>query len=151
GILFVLLLAFVFGLGSAPRHLRIGVYVPGQTPNLSATEFFSPYAAPSERQLGDDVRSGPAAAGVIVHPDGKHAVIVVDDTNGLAIASQIRLAAELIDNQEAFTAPPDVIVRVEHLYGLDVSNQGQNLRLVMALLLPVMVFVFGCVMVGESL
>lgn len=151
GILFVLLLTLVFGLGSVPRHLPIAVYVPGQTPNISQSEFFSPYVATSERQVRDDVRAGRAAAGFIVQPDGKHAVIVTDDTNGLPIANQIRLAAQLIDSQEAFTTPADVVVSVEHLYGVDVSSQVDNLRLVMALLLPVMVFVFGCVMVGESL
>ncbi len=148
-VLFTLLLGAALGAASSLHNLPVNVYDPAHRIHFHNTDLVTIQYPDSASTSVDQVKSGQAVASVVVSANGMQ--IVLDDTNGPDLNGDV--TKELSDQIKASLAPPvkaSTIV-VQNLFGLDTQSTFYGMRLVASQLMPVAVFLFALVLMGEGL
>lgn len=148
-VLFTLLLGAALGSASNLHNLPVNVYDPGQRIHFFNTGLVTIRHISSATVSENQVKSGQAVAAVTVSSNGFN--ILLDDTNGPDLNGDV--SKELSDQIKASLTPQPgaSAIKLQTLFGLDTQSPFYGMSLVAAQLMPVAVFLFALVLMGEGL
>jgi ABC-type multidrug transport system permease subunit len=148
-VLFTLLLGAALGSASNLHNLPVNVYDPGQRIHFHSTGLVTISHIRSASASEDQVKTGQAVAAVNVSSSGFK--ILLDDTNGPDVNGDV--SKELSDQIKASLIPQTgaSTIKLQTLFGMDTQSSFYGMRLVAAQLMPVAVFLFALVLMGEGL
>jgi ABC-2 type transport system permease protein len=151
-IIFTLILGYALGISSSPKNLPINVYDPQHLIKFKNTDLVQIHEQNSEKTSIDQVRTGESVGAVIIQ--NNRVLLVLDDTNGNSINGVVmkEIGEQILgSNNPGAQLLNNGSVKVQYLFGLDPNSDWYTLKLFAAQLMPVAVFFFALVVMGESL
>ena len=147
--MFTLLLGAALGAASVLHNLPVNVYDPAHRIHFYNTDLVTIHYPDSASASVDQVKAGNAVASVVVSNAGIQ--ILLDDTNGPDLNGDV--SKELADQIKASLIPQTnaSVISLHTLFGLDTQSPFYGMSLVAAQLMPVAVFLFALVLMGEGL
>lgn len=151
GIVFALLLGFIMGLIGTPKDLSIAVYDSDEMIQLSSNDELAVRNVSSESKALDLVKQNEYNAALIIK-DGK-AKVTIDDSYGIVVIDSIKahVSTQITETMLSIEDAASGLFETEYLYGSDVESDWFSLKMVAGQLIPLVIFMFAVVILGESI